>query len=72
MQIFCRETKAHLELNPHLREKLELVGSCSNGELTLRTENSIFHRLITTLLMEADDEIDGLMNCFNYLRMRMG
>jgi hypothetical protein len=33
MQIFCRETKAHLELNPHLREKLELVGANSNGKL---------------------------------------
>jgi hypothetical protein len=26
MQIFCRETQAHLELNPHLKEKRDAVG----------------------------------------------
>lgn len=26
MQIFCRETQAHLELNPHLKEKKEAGG----------------------------------------------
>lgn len=26
MQIFCRETQAHLELNPHLKEKKDAEG----------------------------------------------
>lgn len=26
MQIFCRETQAHLELNPHLKEKIDSSG----------------------------------------------
>lgn len=26
MQIFCRETQAHLELNPHLKEKKSVEG----------------------------------------------
>lgn len=26
MQIFCRETQAHLELNPHLKEKKDAGG----------------------------------------------
>uniref|UniRef100_A0A182QMJ5 Sine oculis-binding protein n=1 Tax=Anopheles farauti TaxID=69004 RepID=A0A182QMJ5_9DIPT len=36
MQIFCNETQAHLELNPHLKEKSSSAGSLITPELWMK------------------------------------
>ncbi|XP_055630917.1 sine oculis-binding protein homolog B [Toxorhynchites rutilus septentrionalis] len=36
MQIFCNETKAHLDMNPHLKEKAASTGSLITPELWLK------------------------------------
>ncbi|XP_055592101.1 sine oculis-binding protein homolog B [Uranotaenia lowii] len=36
MQIFCNETQAHLDMNPHLKEKIESGGSLITPELWLK------------------------------------
>lgn len=47
MHIFCRETQAHLELNPHLKEKKDVGGKmrfpkrCCSFNLCARYENEL-------------------------------
>lgn len=41
MQIFCRETQAHLELNPHLKEKKD-AGGKTRLDCRLIFENKLF------------------------------
>lgn len=61
MQIFCNETQAHLDMNPHLKEKCASTGTFYS-ELSLKSSRYLFNLCIrclaigsknTTLIMAA-------------------
>lgn len=61
MQIFCRETQAHLDLNPHLREKVEVVGASGERSVdAMKSQFFIIYELVVSLMDRERREGKGL------------